>query len=359
MPTPTDAHNQAHNDPATPKIEHNPPELPSDSESTNNPQNLKSISRRESEGFVAFNKGFDDCEVTPEASNPVKKDTTTKNGKVNLSPMTPLRGIGGQSIQILKIDDLRMFCARNSIKGSRKAKKADICWAVCRAKAMYLAGQPPPYKDLIPTTSTEGGADAEDGGADHLSSAGGPLGAMGDGWGDDVVGSERASKKRRVEDASVSFGELGPLPVPDGKQYGNEIMTLHSRLVKSKEDVNSAIQLREMVESAATLRREIREEKDRRAALWKDFVENVGDESLATTRVKDYKIQAKENGENEGSSTSDEVKGSYETLLENVIEQDELVRQMSAQHAALNKGVDHLIPKESQNDSADLSAVNI
>jgi hypothetical protein len=79
-------------------------------------------------------------QTTPDASNPVKKDTTTKTGKVNLSPMTPLKGIGGQSVQVLKIDDLRMFCSRNGIKGSRKAKKADICWAICKAKEAYLAG---------------------------------------------------------------------------------------------------------------------------------------------------------------------------------------------------------------------------
>jgi len=131
-------------------------ELPSDNECIH-----KSVLRRESEGFVAFNKSLEECQTTPDASNPVKKDTT-KTGKVNLSPMTPLKGIGGQSVQVLKIDDLRMFCSRNDIKGIRKAKKADICWAICKAKEAYLAGQPAPYKDLMPASD---GTEVDDNGS--------------------------------------------------------------------------------------------------------------------------------------------------------------------------------------------------
>ena len=294
-------------------------------------------------------------QTTPDASNPVKKDTTTKTGKVNLSPMTPLKGIGGQSVQVLKIDDLRMFCSRNGIKGSRKAKKADICWAICKAKEAYLAGQPAPYKDLMPACD---GPEVDDNGSVAVL----PMSvqhelAVAEVWGGDVNSDERANKKRRVEDA-IGLNAVGLLPPLatalggiNGKQNGNELMILQRRLVRSKEETNLAIQLRETVESAATLRREIREEKDRRASLWKEFVQNVGDESLATTRVKAFRV-AMDNGEHVSSGS--EVKGSYETLIENVIEQDDLVRQMTMQHAALNRAVDQLITKE-KNGASDVA----
>ncbi|KAL7540556.1 hypothetical protein ACHAXR_010198 [Thalassiosira sp. AJA248-18] len=371
--------------------------LPSDSES----MTQKTASRRESEGFVAFNKGFGECEVTPEPTNPVKKDTTTKGGRVNLSPTTPLKGIAGQSVQVLKIDDLRMFCSRNGIKGSRKAKKADICWAICTAKEQYLAGDAGPYRDLIPGVEDTGGGNENHGGGGAAlamlpGGAGGEASALAaqvslpvdEAWmGGDAniaVDSERANKKRRVEDATLSLtGEEGMLALPPllptkkpssttttnittAKQQWTKsretennqvvVMDLHRRLVQSKEDTNLAIQLREMVESAASLRRELREEKDRRATLWKEIVETVGDESLATTRVKDYKATMMQESDNGGDGAA--VKGSYETLVENVIEQDDLVRKMGVQHAALSKAIDQLIPKE-KNDSIDGGSIEV
>ena len=64
-------------------------------------------------------------EVTPEAINPIKKDT----GKVKPPQLTPLKSIAGVPVDRLKIDDLRMFCSHNGVKGSRKAKKLEVCWA--------------------------------------------------------------------------------------------------------------------------------------------------------------------------------------------------------------------------------------
>ena len=82
------------------------------------------------------------------------------------------------------------------------------------------------------------------------------------------------------------------------------------------------------MESAATLSREIREEKDRRAFLWKEFDQNVGDENIATTRVKAFRV-VMDNVDHVNSGS--EVKGSYATLIENVTEQEDLVRQMTMQ----------------------------
>lgn len=256
----------------------------------------------------------------------MKKDTTTRGGRVNYSPVTPLRAIGGASVQILKIDDLRMFCSRNKIKGSRKAKKADICWAICRAKDMWREGKPGPYRDLMPP---EGEDDAGPGLKTEPRGAGGA-----EGWPGVDADPDRASKRRRVQDDDAD-GLVPSLPPPSGQAM--------ARLVRSKEDANRAIQLRETVESASTLRREIREEKDRRANLWREFVQNVGDEGLATTRIKAFRA-AMANGEHpEGGG---DVKGSYESLIENVIEQDELVRKMAVQHVALIQAVDRLIAGE-------------
>ena len=246
--------------------------------------------------------------------------------------MTPLKGIAGHSVQVLKIDDLRMFCSRNQIKGSRKAKKADICWAICRAKAQQMGGDPGPYKDLIPQDSGSGDVDEET----KLLGSGGVLPmAMDDPaavYMADAVAvdsSDPARKKRRVEDASI------PLPNP-GKANANEVMSLHRRLVKSKEDTNLAIQLREMVESSATLRRELREEKDRRASLWKQLVEQTaGGEGAAIERIKGY-----------APSCGDGIKWSGDILAEDVIEIDGAIRQMTSQYAALSKAVDRLTPQD-------------
>jgi len=342
-------------------------------------QKSVTATRRASEGFVAFNKTLADCEVTPEATNPVKKDTTTKGGKVNLSPMTPLRGIAGASVQVLKIDDLRMFCARNGIKGSRKAKKADVCWAICKAKEAFLAGRHPPYKGLIPSAE---GLDDDVDGVHH--GAGAAVGLVGDSlnlqaWAHDEVhdATARSSKKRRADDPS-GLREMGmlshPPPPPHASGGGgggggaplmpggglpyakhqrlhtNEIWILQRRLVNSREETNRAVQLRETIESAAGLRREVREERDRRASMWSDLVEVVGgDEGVATERVKSARAARGNNGGERNDEG--EVKGSYETLIENLIEQDDLVRKLSRQHDALRRVVDRLIAKDEKSNA--------
>ena len=95
-------------------------------------------------------------EVTPEASNHAKKQNDRgKPWKVDLLSMTPLKAIGGHSIQNLTLDDLRMFCARNGIRNCKNASKVALCWAICKAREAYLAGEPAPYKNLLPSSDRE------------------------------------------------------------------------------------------------------------------------------------------------------------------------------------------------------------
>ena len=261
--------------------------------------------------------------------------------------MTPLKAIGGASVQILKIDDLRMFCSKNGIKGSRKAKKIDVCWAICKAHEAYLSGDMGPYKDLIPEGSKnnmEGGEGSEGVGVTLLLDSATTNGGNGDGK-DNTPITEKSRKKRRVEDVS-GLGTLLPslppaskLVKPNGGNSISEHMELQRRLVQSKEDTNRAIQLRETVESAAILRTGIQEEKDRRVSLFKELVAKLGgDESQATSRINAYK-EAKDNGTIMGEET-------YDPLIESVAEQDELIAQMTLQHVTLNKEVDRLLPQE-------------
>ena len=65
--------------------------------------------------------------------------------------MTPLKAIGGHSIQSIRNDCVQNFCACNGIRGCRNAAKTALCWAICMAREVYLAGEPPPYRGLVPT----------------------------------------------------------------------------------------------------------------------------------------------------------------------------------------------------------------
>ena len=267
-------------------------------------------------------------EVSNEADISVKKDTTTKGGKRNPSPMTPLKSIGGAHVQVLKIDDLRMFCSRNGIKGSRKAKKAHVCWAICKAKAKHLAGDPGPYKDLIPETNNRPSYN----GADML---------LGEAFGTATDSSGR--KRNRVDE--VTHGTVMPPLAKVAKLSGSssdEYMALQRRLVRSKELANLSIERREAIESVALLRSEIRAEKDRRDSLWKALIDNVGDEHEALERVKVFK--------------SEKTMNTVDTLIGNVMEQDELLSRMAIQFKQLSKEVDRLLPQQEEqgNDGKDL-----
>lgn len=329
-------------------------------------------------------------EVTPDASNPVKKDTTTKSGRANPSPKTPLRSIAGTSIHLLKIDDLRMFCSRNGLRGSRKAKKVDVCWAICRARAAYMSGDPGPYKDLMPSSEDD---DAEGGrrigvvddafrpsppppAAAAAAAAVGDANAVlaegawddddddDDQYGDDVG---RASKRRRS--ASTEHPRPGVPSAPgiaNGGRRGEgdivadgRLRTAHPlpphhhrrrrRLLESREEANRAIRLREIIDSAVSLRREIRDERDRRASLWREVVDVVGggDEGAASARVGAAKEARRAKVVDGGECVDALAGGSHaNVLLDNLAEQDESLVRLTAQHAALSGIVDVLIPRE-------------
>jgi len=88
------------------------------------------------------------------------------------------------------------------------------------------------------------------------------------------------------------------------------------------------MQLLELIQADAALRREIREEKLHKLKLWKDLIQK----EYATKKIEDT---------NDG-----EVKGMDETLLDFLIEQDELLKKLAMQHAMLTKAIDGKIPGE-------------
>jgi len=123
------------------------------------------------------------------------------------------------------------------------------------------------------------------------------------------------------------------------------------RLLESREEANRAIRLREIIDSAVSLRREIRDERDRRASLWREVVDVVGggDEGAASARVgaaKEARRAARVVVDG-GECVDALAGGSYaNVLLDNLAEQDESLVRLTAQHAALSGIVDVLIPRE-------------
>lgn len=200
--------------------------------------------------------------------------------------------------------------------------------SICKAKEAYQAGQRGPFKDLIPEPAKK-----------EQHQWGETAAAVG------VGGDAAATRKRRVEYVSD-----GTTLLPPAKRGVNveEHMALQQRLVQSKEEANRAIQVHELVESSALLRNQIRDEKERRAAMWKELLSHVGgDESQAAALVKEC-IERKASRANDLL-----VKGAYDILIENVMEQDETLREMKNHSAAMSKDVSRLLaPQEQQGKSA-------
>ena len=155
-------------------------------------------------------------------------------------------------------------------------------------------------------------------------------------WGVDAP-PDGASKRRRVDEATPGI-EGGAPPRPPTSPARSGGPTLPQRVGRSRERANLAIELRETIEAAATVRREVREEKERRAGLWNALVEKAGDESVAKASV----LAASE----ASNAAGGEVKTSVSTLAEDIAEQDALVGRLARRHAALEKAVDRLLPKE-------------
>jgi len=328
------------------------------------------------EALVIYGKGLEDVEVTQDANN-----ATTSGKGVSF---TPFAGIAGTPVADIKVNDLRLFCTRNGIKGSRDVSKADICWALCRAKELHAGGRRPPYKGLMPPPNDiyvkreqnddfRGGTGGSAGGGGN----GGrryKKGQVTDGnsdfdggdsaWvpggedGDDYDFNRRMSKKRRVEDASLLPPALPPAAwgaapsspyhrsasaVGLNRKQQKELVNLQKRLIGSKENTNRAIEMRETIESASALRRELRAEKEHRATLWKAFVEKVGDESMAAAHARTHRTVLAKAADGEGPWGGEGAKGSYESLIGDVVEQDDIISRMAYQYAALADVVDQLI----------------
>jgi len=294
------------------------------------------------EGFIAYNKTFADVELSADACNPVKKDTTASTGKVNHSPCTPLKAIAGTSIQLLKIDDLRMFCSKNKIKGSRKAKKAEVCWAISLAKRQHDAGQPPPYKNPCPVI--EGLDDA------ILRASTTAIGLLSD----DVLEQEenpflnQESNKKRKSTAldplnSNDSGGRQLSRVDRGQNFdGPELLALQERIAHSIEEKNRSIQIREGIEAASVICRDLREETNHRATLFASLVAKSGDEKLASESIDAFK-NAKLEKVADPITTNGATKGNTDELIDSILRQDDLILQLRNQHAEISETVSKLV----------------
>lgn len=233
------------------------------------------------------------------------------------------------------------------------AMQCSVCWAICKAREQHLRGHPGPYRDLIP----DGHADADDDDA----VANNPI-LIGEGWG--PGSDERSGRKRRADGRGGDEGPEGGLSAaaveagialpPAGKRQRRDdessadgaahrpppsLQELQRRLVRSREETNRAIRLREMIEAAAALRRGLREERDRRAELWTRLVSSLrGDESVARARINSHM-----DGSNGGVATGVAGATTTDALVEEVREQDDVLASLAAQHAAVKAAVDVLL----------------
>jgi hypothetical protein len=164
-----------------------------------------------------------------------------------------------------------------------------------------------------------------------------------------------AGGERRVEGDIVADGPLRTAhPLPPHHHHRR------CRLLESREEANRAIRLREIVDSAVSLRREIRAERDRRASLWREVVDFVGggDEGAASARVdaaREARIARVVDGGG-GECVNALAGGSYaNVLLDNLAEQEKSLVRLTAQHAALSGIVDLLIHRE-EGDSGEVAA---
>ena len=246
-------------------------------------------------------------EITPEATNRVKKKSPT--------PCTRLKAIGEHPADILKIDDLRMFCVRNQIRGARKASKVQLCRAVAAARVKFDDGEPFPYDDLFLDNEKNQHSFPVD--VDMM---------------DDANTSDRKRNRDDFEEVDMNMGRDHSirLNVTD-RVHQAKLVTLQSRIAQSIEVKNMAIYLKETIESASAIRREIREERSQRDALWAKLVEQAGDEE-AISKYLTYQ-EARENN----------VDVAFNQLLEDIFEEDCLIKQLKQQHAKVIDAVSKLV----------------
>jgi len=271
------------------------------------------------EGFIAFDKLLSDVEITDEATNLVRKKKS--------SPCSRLKSIANVAAYTLKIDDLRMFCSRNQIRGGRKASKYHLCRAIADAKVKFDSGVPLPYDDLFPFGETEQPIYGTIKQGDQEKQ---PIDAM---MMDDCDG--RPDKKRSRDDYEEA-DMTRPSPM-------NLTITEQSQIAQSIQVRNMAIYLKETIDSASVVRRDIREERALRDDLWQKLIELVGDESVAFSEYSAFKKarQESENGVEDGGE--DLVKGSTEQVLTDLYEEDSLIVQLKKQHVKLTDAISKLV----------------
>ena len=228
-----------------------------------------------------------------------------------------------------------MFCSKNKIKGSRKAKKAEVCWAIAQAKTQHDAGHLPPYKNPCPIFTEDG----EDDALLRASTTAASLLLSDEGLeGDETPMISRANKKRR-SDAVDQLSTNDPNGPGESLLQRFEIK-LQNRIASSIEEKNKAIQLKESMDAASGMRRDIREEKSVKSSLLAQLIQEVGDE--ANEKIQNFKKTKLEN-DGEPTVSDDAMKDSQETLIERIVEQDNLIKQLTTQYSALSELISKLL----------------
>jgi hypothetical protein len=230
---------------------------------------------------------------------------------------------------------MRMFCVRNQIPGARKASKFQLCQAIAEARVKFDNGLSPPYTDCFVYSDKEQQLAMDIDLTDH-----------------DIINPAAADSNKRsredFEEGAAAMELRGDnntsihLSISDrGNQ--KKLVALQSRIVQSVEMKNMAIYLKETIESASAIRRELREERKQRDGLWEKLVEQAGDEGAAFSKYATYRKARLENESGLEGVDGELVKQMPEQTLEDLYEEDSLIQQLKQQHVKLNETVSKLL----------------
>ncbi len=170
---------------------------------------------------------------------------------------------------------------------------------------------------------------------------------------DKPFSNQDSSKKRKsttIDPLNAHDSLGGILPRVDRGQnfHGPELLALQQRIAYSIEEKNRSIQIRETIEAASLIRRDLREETKHRATLFSTLVAKSGDEKVASESIDAFK-NAKVEEVTDPTSENGAMKNNDDGLIESILKQDELILLLSNQHAEISETVSKLMGNHGHN----------
>lgn len=160
----------------------------------------------------------------------------------------------------------------------------------------------------------------------------------------DVVQRTNGKRSREDDIEEVDIERHNPLnlSITNNEQQEN-LVTIQSRIAQSIEAKNKAVSLKETIDSASALRREIREERAQRDVLWAKLVDQVGDEGEALSKYTALR-KAKQDRQYENRADNEDcVKQTIDLLLDDIFDTDVVIEKLKMYHVKLTKSISKLV----------------